>query len=225
MATNTSTAGDEETLEALSPVSDQTSTEQSNDESPATTDVSIDSKFMTKTNQKLADQSKLNSYLLRGFTPQDIKDQDPELAERLKRHKDFEDIFLDEEDPEDQGTIIKKEVSSQLGQKDLDDQRHRAIQSLTVDGKLLSSGDIKLLKKNETFKKRYDALTSGGYDPYEAANEAFEKAFPQHAERVGRTILNGSSQDTPYTKSTPDFSDADRKLMKAHGIKEDEVEI
>lgn len=225
MADDNSTAElntkEESLLEAFDAVSEQDSTEQPTEDGQSAK-LDVDSKFITKTNQKLADQNKLTSYLLRGYKPQDIKERDPELAERLKRQKGYEDIFQDPEDPEDQEAILDRKLDEKLSKQKLDDAKMKAMSLLTVDGKHLGSGDIKLLKDNAEFNRRFNALVNAGYDAYEAAHESFEKAYPQHAKRVGRSILSGSSESTPYAEK-PALSERELKLLRASGAKPEDV--
>jgi hypothetical protein len=201
----------------------ENSTEESHEDKQAESEVKVDSKFMTKTNQKLADQSKLNSLILRGKSPQDIKEEYPELAERLKRNKDFSDLFEDPEDPLDQEAKTERIVEEKIKEVTFDDAKRKAIASIVVDGKYLGSGDKKLLENNPEFKKRFDALVQGGFDPFEAAEDAFSKAYPKHAEKVSRTVLSGNSENIPYVKEGLELSEADRRLMKKFNIKEENI--
>lgn len=215
-------AEEESLLQSFDAVPEQDSAEQPKEDEPSVKS-DVDSKFITKTNQKLADQDKLTSYLLRGLKPQDIKEKDPELAERLSRRKGFEDLFENPENTEDQEAVLDRKLEEKLSKKELDDAKMKAMSLLTVDGKHLGMGDIKLLKENETFSKRFNALINAGFDPYEAAQESFEKAYPNHAKRVGRSILSGSSEATPYAESRPQMNERELKLLRAVGAKPEDV--
>lgn len=187
------------------------STEQRNEEADAGGEVTeMDSKFMTKTNQRMADSDKLNALLLRGLTSQEIQEQEPELVTRLKRNKAYADVF-DEE---------VSEATEQSEAKDtFEHDKHLAITSLTVQGKRLGVADVKQLKDNKEFNKRYNALVKGGYEPHDAVNEAFSKAYPQFAEKAESILLSG--QGTPEVKPKANLTEKERKLLKSFGSSEE----
>lgn len=228
------TDAEQSVLDGLAPTDPKNPTGQSNeDKSPDLESLSKNvSKIATQTKMEQADTRKLNSYLLRGKTPQEIREADPELAERLIKHSEYSEIFKAEDpkgDGEGESDDADTEASTrtiadeQIEKNRVTDLKQRAMQSLTVDGKQLSMEDVKQLKGNPAFSKRFDALIAGGFDTYEAANEAFEKAYPDHAERVGRSVLSGRSQDQPYTKNRPALSDKERNLLAKFGATEDDI--
>lgn len=166
------------------------------------------SKFVTQTKQEQADLRKLQSFRLRDKSLEEIKEEAPKLVERLKRNKEFADLFEDE-----------IEVSTE--EPDTSHDQHLAIMSLSVNGKHLSTGDVKELKKNAQFNKRYIALVNGGYDKYDAAQEAFGLAYPKFAEKAESVLLNDNT--VPNVEPEVKVSDAELKFIKGIGARPDKV--
>lgn len=158
-------------------------------------------KGFTKVNQKLSaqdqslkDMAMLNSYVLRDMSADDIKLQDPELAARLGKMEQFASTFASEEPTLSEEERVEKLLDEKLSKKDLEARKDDAIGNLIVKGKRLSSSDRQLLKTNEVFMKKFNALVNGGFDPSEAVEDAFSDAFPKLKPKVTGSVLSARSE-------------------------------
>ena len=166
---------------------DNDSTEQRLDDENAESNSDsnkFDNKFMTKTNQRIADSDDFVSYIARGYKPQDIMEENPELAQRLSRNKKFADLFTDEGSEEDLETKIERKVQEKLGATERDRMKNEALRSFTVEGKKLTSEDIRILNDNDKFKKSFNALVDAGHSPEDAMRGSFSLSFPKFAKKV-----------------------------------------
>lgn len=165
-------------------------------------------KFAMKTNEKtnklgqsLKDERKLNSFLLRGKTAQDIKDEEPEFANRLAKMDEYHDLFSDPED--EANRAIENVVSKKVSEVESEREIKEAISDLVVDGKRLSLGDRKLLKSNSKFNRILKGFIGAGFDAEESAQRAFKETYPSKANMVETSFLSASSEVTVKKKETP----------------------
>lgn len=201
---------------------DPNSTEEL-EQAQAKSDVSMDSKFMTKTNQKLADMAKLSSLTLRGKKPQEIMELDPELAQRLSRHKEFEGVFVDDDYEEDLETKIERKVQERLGATEMEKAKKEAFDLFRLGGKPLSSEDKRILKENPKFSKSFDALISGGVPPEEAMQTSFLSAFHDKPAVLNKILRSesvlapalGSGISEPRFEEPNNLSQADLKFIQS----------
>lgn len=204
--------------ENILPDVDPTSTEQLESDLNAATEVDeVNSKFVTKTNQKIADMTKLTSYALRGIKPQQISEEDPDLARRLSRHKEFESLFASQEEEslslEEQ---IKQGIKSEMQTAERGRQKQEAMNSFRLDGKPLGSGDIKKLNENPKFTKSYDSLIEAGFTARDAFNSSFALVHPNLKQKVvsSGSILATSAIDSSPSDEEQNLSPADRAFLK-----------
>ena len=204
--------------ENILPDVDPTSMEQLESDLNAATEVDeVNSKFVTKTNQKIADMTKLTSYALRGIKPQQISEEDPDLARRLSRHKEFESLFASQEEEslslEEQ---IKQGIKSEMQTAERGRQKQEAMNSFRLDGKPLGSGDIKKLNENPKFTKSYDSLIEAGFTARDAFNSSFALVHPNLKQKVvsSGSILATSAIDSSPSDEEQNLSPADRAFLK-----------
>ncbi len=212
MANENSNAAEESLLDD-SPVTESDSMEQQIDEAGESSS-DVDNKFVTKTTQKLGDIEQLAIFSLKGNKQliKQLKEENPELAQRLSRKKKYSHLF---EDDSDESESVDAPIKSELIE---------AARSLEVNGKRLPASDIKKLQGNKEFMKRYKALVNGGYDAFDAAEEAFSKAYPNLASKKGPSVLSGPSEETPYESTLPKLSDKELKVAKSFGLTKEELQ-
>ena len=165
-------------------------------------------KFAMKTNNKLnatsqslKDVSKLNSFLLRGKTAQEIREEDPEFARRLAKMDEYSDLFSD---PEDETQMLEKVVSQTDTAAENQIEITEAISEIVVDGKRLSLGDRKLLQQDKNFMRVMNGFISAGFDPEDAAHRAFKERYPSKANMVETSFLSAPSERTVTKRETPE---------------------
>ncbi len=180
---------DELSIESDSPTSDvdHDSTEQrETEESQQVSDVKIDSKFITKTNQNNADIRRFLAHIARGNSPQELIESDPELAKRLSRSSEMADLFVtDESDEEDIELKIQRAVDAKIGASERERRTNDVLKSFKVGGKYLNDQDIKILKADPTFANSLEGQTERGISP----ELAVKSAFTNYAEAHGKTEL------------------------------------
>lgn len=174
----------------------------------------VDNKFVTKTSQKLSDIEQILALALKGNKKiiQELSNDHPELAQRLQRKKRYSHLFDEDE------VQTEAEIPS-AGKNEL----IQALRLIEIDGKMLPSVDIKKLQGDNKFMKKYNALIKGGYDSFEAAEDAFSSVFPGHNNK-GSSILSRPSEEVPYKAPLPPLTDKEKKLARSAGLTEEEAQ-
>lgn len=179
-------------------------------------------KHVTKTNQAIADQSRLSSMLLRGKTPKQIADEDPKLVERLSKRPEYEDAFSFEEEEDDYDdtpdieTKVQEVIKKQKGSEELS----IALGQLTYKGKKLGQLDRKKLRDNSKFSALVDTLKAQGEDTFTSVETAFSVLYPETNSKVSGSVLSPSSEPehAEEDKLTPKEREFVAKFRKNVGL-------
>jgi hypothetical protein len=175
-------------------------------------------KHVLKTNQSLGDYGDLMSHLLTPEKIDEIRDENPKLAERLAKSKRFGKHFQDsdqglEDDDERIRRIANEVVGSNTKESRIEDAKSR----LTVGGKRLNPTDLNLISSDESFNQTLNGFLNAGASPQKAVQKAFNdylsEKHPQKVSSMTTSFLSASSEhtarkpDTAVDKFAKQFND------------------